>query len=264
MHLDQVREYGIEFERRLRLRTYPLGIKLIERDEDIPADAKRPLRDFGAHFDLCQLYATSRREGLTIVAKKGDHWCPEPVIGYGLAEPPQEFLDGHNRYPQDVATLQAGKNYARDFPRLPTGRYVGVMSAPLGTIPVVPDVIVLYVDTEQLSLLMLAREHRDGNDLPVRMSSHAACVYGVVPSISTGECQVALPCRGYRYLAMAGNDEMIFSIPCARVEEIIIALRFLEKRGSSLPRNYRMKPEPAHIESYLALSRQMGVLRPDE
>ena len=260
MELSQVHEYADELDRKLRLRTFPLAIKMIEREQDIPRDAKRPLRDFGAHYDLCQMFATSRRAGATIVATKDDNWCCEPVIGFGLAEPPQEFLDGHNRFPQDVVNLEAGRNYAADLPRLPTGKYIGVMSAPLATTPVVPDAIVMYVDSEQLSLLMLAREHRDGHDLKVSMSSHAACVYGVVPSLKSGECHVAVPCRGDRYIAMATSDEMIFTIPIGKLEEIVEGLRHVEKSGSRLPRNFRLKPEPDHTESYMMIARKMGMI----
>jgi uncharacterized protein (DUF169 family) len=259
MELKQVHEYAAELERKLRLRTYPLAIKMIEREEDIPRGAKRPLRDFGAHFDLCQLFATSRRSGSVIVATKEDNWCCEPVIGMGLAEPPQEFLEGHNRYPQDVESLQAGKNYASDFPRLPAGKYFGIMSAPLAKTPVAPDVIVMYVDSEQLSLLMLAREYKDGHDLKVNLSSHAACVYGVVPSIQNGECSVAVPCRGDHYFAMAGNDEIIFTIPLGKLEDIILGLRHVESSGSKLPRNFKMKPEPEHPASYMAIAHKIGM-----
>jgi uncharacterized protein (DUF169 family) len=176
-----------------------------------------------------------------------------------LAEAPQEFLDGHNRYPQDVASLAAGKNYAADLPKLPTGKYIGIMSAPLERTPLVPDVIVLYVDSEQLSLLMLAREYKDGHDLKVSMSSHAACVYGVVPSLKSGECHVATPCRGDRYFAMAANDEMIFTIPIDKLRDIMEGFSHIEKSGSRLPRNFKMKPEPEHSESYMSIARQMGM-----
>lgn len=259
MDLRQVHEYAEELERRLRLRTYPLAIKMIEREEDIPQGAKRPLRDFGGRFDMCQLFATSRRSGAIIVATKDDNWCCEPVIGFGLAEPPQEFLDGQNRYPQDVESLEAGKNYANDLPRLPGGKYLGVMSAPLAKTPVVPDAIVLYVDSEQLSLVMLAREHKDGHDLKVSMSSHAACVYGVVPSLQSGECHIAVPCRGDRYIAMATNDEMIFTIPIGKLGDVIHGLRFVESTGSRLPRNFKMKSEPEHAASYMMIARKMGM-----
>lgn len=121
--------YGEELETRIRTKTFPLAIKLLEREEDIPEGAQRPLRDFGHHLSLCQSYQLSRREGTEVA----DMWCFEPVVGYGLMEPPAYFLEGHNRYspyPRDVATLEAGRHYAVQFPKLEVGKYVGVVAAP--------------------------------------------------------------------------------------------------------------------------------------
>lgn len=56
-------EYGEELERRLRLKTFPLALKLLEKEEDVPEGAKRPKKDFGHHLSLCQTFQMSRREG---------------------------------------------------------------------------------------------------------------------------------------------------------------------------------------------------------
>ena len=69
----------------------------------------------------------SRKQGTTLAMLKEDKWCFEPVIGFGMAEPPQYFLDGYNRFPGSVATLEAGSNWARAFPRLEVGEYIGVV-----------------------------------------------------------------------------------------------------------------------------------------
>lgn len=260
MDLEQLHRYGEELERKLHLKTYPIAIKMIEKESEIPAGAKRPLKDFGYRMDVCQAFATSRREGMTMAMLMKDNWCCEPVIGFGLAAAPAEFTRGENRFPQDVASLEAGSHYAEDLPRLPAGKNIGVLSAPLNKTPFIPDAVVVYGDSEQLSLLLLAREHKDGHDLTVHLSSHAACVYGVVPSIKSGECNVAVPCRGDHYAAMAGDNEMIFSMPLSKLEEEMAGLRFLETTGSRLPRNYRMKKEPEHAESYFRIARLMGML----
>jgi uncharacterized protein (DUF169 family) len=261
MNQKELESCGEELARRLSLRTFPLAMKLLEREKDIPQGAMRPLRDLGYHLELCQAYATSRREGTTIALLLEDMWCMEPIIGYGFAEPPKYFLDGHNRFPQDVETLEAGKNYASDFPRLPAGKYIGVLSAPLKATSFQPDLVVLYGDSAQLSLLLLAREYKVGHDLKCSISSHAACVYSVVPAIQTGECQVAIPCRGDRYSAMAGSDEFIFSVPMGKLEDLMAGLRYLETKGSKLPRNYRMKPEPELPESYIKIAKMIGMLK---
>ena len=186
------RKYGNELEDKLRLQSYPLALKLLKTENDIPSGAYRPLRDFGYHLSLCQAYERSRRGGTEIAMLKEDMWCFEPVVGYGLGEPPDYFMQGHNRYPRDVKTLEAGQHYAEQFPRLEVGEYVGVVSAPLKSASFQPDLVVIYCDSEQLNLLLLAREYSDGYNLPCALSSHAACVYAVVPSITSGKCQVAV------------------------------------------------------------------------
>jgi hypothetical protein len=48
--LKRYREYGDELERRLRSKTFPLAIKLLKKEKDIPEGAQKPLKDFGHHF----------------------------------------------------------------------------------------------------------------------------------------------------------------------------------------------------------------------
>jgi len=242
-----------ELERRLRLQSFVLAVKLLKNEEEIPEGAQRPLRDLGYHVALCQGYALSRKEGKTVAQFKEDMQCFEPIVGYGWEAPPQYFLDGNNRFPQDVKDLEAGKNYAADFPRIATGRYKGVVSAPLHKVNFVPDMILLYCNSVQLSLALLAREYMDGHDLPCNLSSHAACVYSVVPVVNSGRCQVSVPCRGDRYFAMAGDDEIIFTVPLSRVEDLLAGFRHCEKYNSRLPKNPVMRPSPVFPPSYVKI-----------
>lgn len=254
------REYGEELERRLRLRSFPLALRLLESVKDIPDGAQRPLRDLGHHLSLCQAYQISRRDGTTMAMLMEDMWCFEPVVGYGLAEPPKYFLDGHNRFPDDVATLEAGSHYAQEFPRLEVGRYIGVVSSPLGTASFEPDLVVVYCDSAQLSLLLLGREYKEGYNLKCALSSHAACVYAVVPALQSGECQFAVPCRGDHYKAMAGDHEMIFTVPKDRLEDLMAGLRHVASTGSTLPVGYHILPEYPLPESYEKIAKMMGYI----
>jgi len=259
MKLSVFHEYGEELEKRLRLQTFPLAVKLLEKEEDIPKEAQRPMKDFGYHLALCQGYQLSRRGGTVVAMLTQDMWCFEPVVGYGLKEPPEYFLEGHNRFPRDVKTLEAGANYAREFPRLELGKYIGVVSAPLITATFEPDVVMIYCDPAQLSLLLLGRECKDGFNLKCGLSSHAACVYAVVPAIQNGECQVAIPCRGDHYAAMAGDNETIFTVPKGRLEDLIMGLRYIHETGSRLPRAYRMEHEYKLSPAYAEIGKILGM-----
>ena len=259
MKLSVFHEYGEELEKRLRLQTFPLAVRLLEKEGDIPRGAQRPVKDFGYHLALCQGFALSRRGGTTLAMLKEDMWCFEPVVAYGLAEAPEYFLEGYNRFPRDVKTLEAGANYAHELPRLEFGKYIGVVSAPLMTATFEPDVIMIYCNSVQLSLLLLGRECKDGLNLKCSLSSHAACVYGVVPAIQSGECQVAVPCRGDRYAAIAGDDEMVFTVPKGRLEDLVMGLRHVHETDSKLPRGYKMQPEYELPESYAKIGKMLGM-----
>jgi len=255
-------EIGEELERRLRLSSYPLAIKLLENEASIPEGALRPRRDLGHRLWQCQAYQMSRRGGTTVAMLAQDQWCFEPVVGYGLEEGPAAFYDGYNRYPRDVVTLDAGRHYAEDFPRLEVGKYVGVVSAPLNSTPFEPDLITIYCDSTQLSLLLLAREWKDGHDLKCSLSSHAACVYGVVPPFLSGECQIAVPCRGDHWVAFARHDEIILTIPRNKLADLMMGLRYVAETGSKLPSPYYLSVEHPLPECYTRIAEGMSYFKP--
>jgi uncharacterized protein (DUF169 family) len=259
--LDNLHKQGQEIDRRLRLETFPLAVKLLEKEEDIPEAAQRPLKDLGYRMNVCQGFAMSRRNGTTIAMLKEDMWCVEPVIGYGIEKPPKYFMEGRNRFPEDVRTLEAGSNYASDFPRLEAGKYIGVVSAPLTTADFVPDVVMIYCNTEQLGLLLLGRECEVGYSLKCGLSSHAACVFSIVPVMQNGNYHVAVPCRGDHYGAMAKDSEMVFTVATDKLEDLLLGLRYVEEHGNSkLPRAHLMQTEGFLPEPYLVLAKMLGML----
>ncbi|MGV9170429.1 MAG: DUF169 domain-containing protein [Promethearchaeia archaeon] len=262
--LEKIRNYGEEIQSRLKLRTYPLALKLLKSKNDIPSNAQRPLEDFGHHLSLCQAFQKSRREGIEIAMLKEDMWCFEPVVGYGLAEPPDYFMEGHNRYPVDVETEEAGRHYAEQFPRFDVDRYVGLVFAPLESASFQPDIVMIYCDSEQLNILLLAREYKDGYNLPCNLSSHAACVYAVVPAIKTGKCQVAVPCRGDRWFACAHPEEMIFSVPAKKLHDLMEGLRHVNSTDSTIPHSRKVKAEYEMEESYRKIAEMIGYIDQDD
>ena len=266
-------EYAQELERSLRLRTFPLAVKLLKGEEDIPERAQRPKKDFGYHLSLCQAFAKSRvmtahmygtrKEGMSplspaIAMLKEDMWCPEPVIGYGLAEPPRYFLEGHTRFPGTHRTLEAGAAWAQAFPRLEVGKCIGVVSAPIAETIFKPDVVVIYCDSAQISLLITAATWKSGEPyLQSRLHPSGACVRAVIPVIQEGKFQVSLPCWGDRTRAMAQDFELIFSLPIDKLEDLLGGLGASAKTGRNMPVQHSMWPEHEMPDSYMTLLRLM-------
>lgn len=254
--MNKFNELGRKLEFQLRLNTYPLAIKMLKSIEDVPEDATRPLKKFGKCLSTCQAFALSRRFGETVAQIFEDMWCPEPVIGFGLAEPPEYFFEGKTRYPSGVKSLEAGANWAREFPRFDVGKYVGVVSAPLTSASFEPDVAVVYCDSAQLLRLLLGLAYEDGRDITTVLGGHSACVYAVVPPMLKNECQVSVPCRGDRGYAGTQDYEMIFSIPRDLIERVVEGM---DKPGtSSSPTRFSMNPEYMLSEGYSEIARLMG------
>ena len=238
-----------EVSRKLRMNALLLGIKLLRSAKDIPSEAKRPLRDFGYRMSVCQSFHLARYEGPTIAMLSEDMWCSEPVIGYGFKEPPKDFMDGHTRYPADTATLEAGSHCAHELPKLEVGKYVGVVIAPLKWAKFEPDLVMIYCNTLQLNMLLLGMEWKDGYNLKCAISSHASCIYSVVPILLGGKWQITIPCRGDRYYAMAGDGEIIFTCPMGKFNDLRTGLRYLETTGSKLPCGNALRIEYSPHES---------------
>lgn len=254
-------DYAKRIEKQLRLSSHPMALKMLRSKEEIPPEAKRPTVDYGKCMATCQCFALTRKYGETVAQLFEDSWCPEPVIGFGLAEPPQFFLDGHNRYPGGVASLEAGSNWARELPRLEAGEYIGLVSAPLRTASFEPDMAVIYCNSAQLLRLLLGIAYEDGRDITTVLGGHSACVYAVVPTLLKNKCQVAVPCRGDRGRAGTQDYEMIFSVPRDQIGRLALGL---EQEGTgSTPTGFSMTPEYELSEGYAEVARLMGMKKAD-
>lgn len=268
------RKYADDLQEILRLRTFPFGVKLLEKESDIPKGTFRPLRDIGHSLSLCQAFSRSRliekqiygapsdKEVIgspSIAMLKQDMWCPEPILAYGLAETPQYFLDGNLRYPGTHRTRESAQAWAHAFPRLDTGKYIGVISASLKALNFIPDVILIYCDSAQLSLLVQAATWKDdGLEMTCKLHPSAVCVRAVVPVIQTGQYQVNLPCWGDRSRAGAHDSELVFSLPRTKMDDLMEGLQSFAKTGRTMPVQFSYWPEHEMPDTYAKLRELMG------
>ena len=191
--LKSLQEQAEELDRLLRLQSFPVGVKLLKSEDEIPEDAQRPVRDMGYHLSFCQAIALARRYGMTVAETKQDMWCFEPVIALGFEKPPQYFLDGYNRYPFNVSTLEGGALWAKNFPRLDYGLYSAVVVGPLNRVNFEPDMFIVYGDPHKMHEILSAKCWLDGKDIAPIVSGNAACCYAVVPPMKDKTWQLAFP-----------------------------------------------------------------------
>ena len=259
MNSTTFREAAASLESILRLQTYPVAVKMLNSADEIPANAKRPVRDLGYHLSTCQVFSMARRQGITLAQLKEDMWCMEPVIGYGMADAPEYFLEGHNRFPSSAKTPEAGKAWAQAFPRLQAGESIGILVGPAKSASFDPDVVMLYCNPEQLTQILHAKNWMDGLDAECKLSGHAACVYAVVPTFQDGKWQITSPCGGDRARAMARHDEMIASFPANELLDLVEGLEHTRTEGKALPLAPTMRPEYNLPAAYVTIGKMMGM-----
>jgi len=236
--------HGDELERLLLLRTSPLAIKVLEKEEEIPEDAFRPRRDHGFHLSQCQAFAMSRRQRITVVMQKEDHWCWAPLIGFGLVDA------------RAAEKFEATRHQVKILPHFEYGKYLGIISAPLRAAGFEPDLVLIYANAAQLRSMLLAIKYKDGGLVGCQLDPINSCVYAVVDSILKSQYRVTLPCIGEHYRAMPGEDELIFSVPGDKMEDLISELKQAEKMKTGYTySSFEMRPDFPRPEFYKELFR---------
>jgi uncharacterized protein (DUF169 family) len=259
VHIEEMHEHARELEALLRLQSMPIALKMLREEREIPDDALRPMRDMGHHLSFCQALAWTRRRGLTIAETKEDMWCFEPVVGLGFVEPPQRFLEGHNRYPASASTLEAGATWARNMPRFDHPSYSAVVTAPLESAGFEPDVVLLYGSPAVMTQIMLAKNWLDGKDVISTMTGHAACVYYVVPALKEQKWQMSIPCGGDLRRSGCDDYSMIFSAPAGVVGDLLTGLRVIRDGGFGLPSSPSFAIEYPLEERYVEIGKSIGM-----
>ena len=251
-------ENAKEIRDQLRLLTYPLGIKLIKHEEEIPKDAIRPFKDMGYHLDNCQAFAMSRWGQKMVAMTKEDMWCMAPFIGFGFVEPSEEWLKGEHRAVLGISP-EVRVKAVQSTAHLKVGEYVGIISASLEKCSFEPDLLIIYCDPYQLNHLLVAKNCIDGEDVNCTLSGHSSCIFAVVPVLQNRKCSVTSPCRGNRGLAMTQTNEMMFSAPIEELGDFITAFRYLDEHAQQIPFEPQLLPERKLKNGYADIGRTMGI-----
>ena len=240
--INQYNIYGEELEKLLVLKTSPVAVKMLEKEIDIPPEAVRPKKDRGYHLAQCQAFTLSRRDKETIAMLKDDNWCPAPCIAYGLVGRPDE------------PGFRSRENYdCFDY-----GKYIGILTAPLKTASFVPDVVIIYSDTNQLRSLLLAMRPEErpavgGHYFP------PSCAYTVVTVMQTGEYRVILPDPGEYARALTTVGEMMFAVPRDRLAGLVADYRKHKSDSPFAHESMIMRPDFPQPDFYKMIFKRWGM-----
>jgi hypothetical protein len=148
---------------------------------------------------------------------KEDNWCWGALFAYGLIDPKTA-----DRFPALI-------NDTKVLPLLEYGKYVGIVSAPLKTANFVPDIVLMYVNPGQLRFMLHVLSFVGEGNVDAKIYPVASCALAVVPALA-GEYCITLPDPGEYGRAMATEEEIIYSLPAAKMELLMSQIKSFEER----------------------------------
>ncbi len=248
LNLSEINRCGEEIEKLLFLRTSPIAVKMLEKESDIPVGALRPKKDRGFHLAQCQAFSLSRRQGAAVAMLKEDNWCWGSLMAYGLVD--QRIAE---RFPEL-------KDEVRKIPLIEHGKYIGIVSAPLKTANFLPDIALIYSNNAQLNNMLHALSFKGEGMISSPLYAIASCAFAVVPALSGQYC-VTLPDPGELGRALAGEDEIIFSVPRGKLEGLTAQLKMFEERKFGYRHHafLEMRPDFPRPDFYKKLFRECGL-----
>jgi uncharacterized protein (DUF169 family) len=243
--IKEFNSYGKELENALKLKTYPIAVKMLEKESDIPKGAFRPKKDRGYHLAQCQAFAMTRRQGMTIAMLKEDHWCFAPLLAYGMVEDPHHPM-------VDALT---------SLPCFELGKYIGMVTGPLSSANFIPDMVLIYSNTAQLRQMIGVPKFVEKTTVKSEFDPIDSCVFSVVPVIKDGQYRITLPDPGEYARAFAGEDEIIFSVPGDKIAVIVEGV----KRMAEMMKNAEewshllLRPDFPRPDFYKELFKKWGL-----
>jgi uncharacterized protein (DUF169 family) len=220
-------------ERLLRLKTFPVGLKLLEDPEELKGSpwVRRPQEK----LSLCQLMTIVRTFDWTVGGTADDLVTPGCASVLGLAQLPEFVTDGSMR---NIVWLEKKEDAAlceSVIQRVPFGKYKAFLLAPTAYDPFVPDMVLIYANPAQMSLMVNAIQYDRFERLVFYSVGETSC------SDVIGRCFVdrvpalSIPCYGERRFGHAADDELAIGLPVEECGRILANLEKLYKKGIRYP-----------------------------
>ena len=239
--LEEYKQMGKNYFNKLKLLTYPIAVRLISQDEEVPSNIIQPKIMFDSEIPACITYTWCRRAGMSFFLKGEDIACKPASIKYFALEKTSDSDAVYNAWAKKARykkNVEAEKK-SREFDAvLNYGDYKGFVISPLNFSVIKPHLVMIYCSPLILSHLILAATYDGGNIVSNFNGMESSCKEAIIRTYITKKCQVIAPGMGDRVLAGVQDHEMIFSIPESELENTLNNL-FLSGN--------RIKPSPFSI-----------------
>jgi uncharacterized protein (DUF169 family) len=248
-----LQELQTVLQEHIRPQHLALAIKMAHSAEEVPPTLRHPAKDMGFQSAICQGISIARRYGWALALTKEDLSCPLAKVVFGFEQAIPYYTDGFACAEMYTESPTAGAATEAQQPKFPHGTYHAILVGPLTRAPFEPDLVVIYGNSAQVMRLVTAALYKRGGRITSSFSGRIDCADIIIQTMHTQDCQVILPCYGDRIFAQTEDSEMAFTIPRARIPEVIDGLKGTHKGGVRYPIPSFLRYQAVFPEKYMKL-----------
>jgi uncharacterized protein (DUF169 family) len=252
-HMVDLQELQAVLQEHIRPQHLALAIKMAQAAEEVPPTLRHPAKDMGFQSAICQGISIARRYGWALALTKEDLSCPLAKVVFGFEQAIPYYTEGLACAEMYTESATAGAVTEAQQPKFPHGAYHAILVAPLTRAPFDPDLVVIYGNSAQVMRLVTAALYKRGGRITSSFSGRIDCADIIIQTMHTQDCQVILPCYGDRIFAQTEDSEMAFTIPRARIPEVIDGLKGTHKGGVRYPIPSFLRYQAVFPDKYMKL-----------
>ena len=221
----------------LRLRTLPVGMKLFENLDDMNAVPRLRRPKAGVRHTMCQLVTQSRVAGLTLGITAENLQSESNCGGVpGLCQPSPQYLSGERFVGVWFENQDAAREHQAQMPRVPSGRYNGLVISPLRAARLdPPDIVLFYGTPGQMILFVNGLQWKQYRRYDFTITGETACADSWGRALATRETSLSIPCFAERRYGGVADDELLMALPPEEFARGIEGMEGLSKSGLRYP-----------------------------
>ena len=214
--------------------TFPLAIKMLKSEDEIPDRTRRPFQQMKKKVAICQGIGMARKLGWTVAMGKEDMQCSLGAAPFGFFKNIDFFNEGNLAAGMFTASKEIGKTEEDLIDRFDYGLYSHILVAPLNRAGFEPDMLMMYGNPAQIMRLVHGALYNQGGSVQSSAMGRLGCAT-IITAMKKDECRYLLPGNGDRIFGMTQDYEMSFLIPASKIDTVMDGLAKTHKGGIRYP-----------------------------
>ena len=228
-----------DLERMLKLRTPPIGMKLLESAETLRQIPK--LRRPQAIHTMDQIVGQAARLGWTMGVQAADLVGEQCRAVVGLGGQDADWYSGQAMTGVWFATVEDSARHQAAMDVVPVGRYQALVVAPLQRWPDFgagadePDIALFYATPGAMIYFINGLQWSGYERFDWSVVGESSCADSWGRALKTGKPRLSIPCFAERRYGGVLDDEMLMALKPADIAKSLAGMQALARNGLRYP-----------------------------